>query len=228
MPLESKLKTGKLHWLWVMVTTSVVLYLVHPRRSDEAYNELIWQWQGILVSNNCRVYKNWVNQRQGSLSHYIRKTRGLAEGSDEQIAHFGEQVLHLLQQLYHFANAPSGPGKWKSFYSKFVLLLMLHKTADNEAGMLARSIAVEMDSFWTFLDEHRLELTNNRTERALRFGVLWRKHSLGSAIVFGLPYSMYRINALFLQKSYKFNLFLSTRLVNRLQHVMAHTTVWYC
>ena len=63
---------------------------------------------------------------------------------------------------------------------KFVLLLMLHETADNEAGLLARSLAAEMDSLRTFLDEHGVEPTNNRAERALRFGVLWRKRSLGS------------------------------------------------
>jgi transposase len=173
-------KAGKLHWLWVMVTASVALYLVHPRRSREAFNELIRQWQGILVSDNYSVYKNWVNQRQSCLSHYIRKARGLAESPDKEISHFGEQMLHLLQQLCHFANAPPGPVKWKNFYSHFVLLLMLHETADNEAGMLARSLAAEMDSLWTFLDEHGVEPTNNRAERALRFGVLWRKRSLGS------------------------------------------------
>ena len=34
-------KAGKLQWLWVMVTASVALYLVHPRRSRQAFNELI-------------------------------------------------------------------------------------------------------------------------------------------------------------------------------------------
>jgi transposase len=85
-----------------------------------------------------------------------------------------------LQQLCHFANAPPGPVKWKNFYSHFVLLLMLQESAKNEAGMLARSLAAEMDSLWTFLDEHGVEPTNNRAERALRFGVLWRKRRLGS------------------------------------------------
>ena len=173
-------KTGKLHRLWVMVTAGVALYLVHPRRSREAFNELIHQWQGILVSDNYSVYKNWVNRRQSCLSHYILKARGLAESADEPISHFGERVLALLQQLYHFANAPPGPVEWKKFYSHFVLLLMLHETAENEAGMLARSLAAEMDSLWTFLDEHGVEPTKNRAERALRFGVLWRKCSLGS------------------------------------------------
>ena len=37
-----------------------------------------------------------------------------------------------------------------------------------------------MDSLWVFLAHYGVEPTNNRAERALRFGVLWRKRSLGS------------------------------------------------
>jgi transposase len=173
-------KAAKLHWLWAMVTGAVALYLVHPRRSREAFKELVRHWRGILVSDNFRVYQDWVNQRQSCLSHYIRKARGLAESLDEQMARFGKQMLTLLQQLCHFAHAPPAADKWKNFYSQFVLLLMLHETADNDAGKLARSLAAEIDSLWVFLDENGVDPTNNRAERALRFGVLWRKRSLGS------------------------------------------------
>lgn len=173
-------KAGKLHWLWVMATSGAALYLVHPNRSREAFNELVCHWQGILVSDNYRVYQNWVNQRQSCLSHYIRKARGLSESPNEETAHFGQEMLCLLQQLCHFANAPPGPRKWKNFYSQFVMLLMLYETASDETGKLARSLATEMDSLWVFLDEHGVDPTNNRAERALRFGVLWRKRSLGS------------------------------------------------
>ena len=38
-----------------------------------------------------------------------------------------------------------------------------------------------MDSLWVFLVQHGVEPTNNRAERALRCGVLWRKRSLGTA-----------------------------------------------
>jgi transposase len=39
----------------------------------------------------------------------------------------------------------------------------------------------EMDSLWVFLAQHGVDPTNNRAERALRFGVLWRKRSQGTA-----------------------------------------------
>ena len=37
-----------------------------------------------------------------------------------------------------------------------------------------------MDSLWTFLENEGVEPTNNRAERALRFGVIWRKRSYGT------------------------------------------------
>jgi transposase len=54
-------------------------------------------------------------------------------------------------------------------------------TRKDEAGRLARRLQCEMASLWVFLCEHGVEATNNRAERALRFGVLWRKGSHGSA-----------------------------------------------
>ncbi len=45
---------------------------------------------------------------------------------------------------------------------------------------LRSSLGREMDNLWTFLEEQGVEPTNNRAERALRFGVLWRKRSKGT------------------------------------------------
>ena len=38
----------------------------------------------------------------------------------------------------------------------------------------------EIESLWLFLEERGVEATNNFAERMIRFGVLWRKRSLGS------------------------------------------------
>jgi transposase len=51
----------------------------------------------------------------------------------------------------------------------------------DDAGRFARRLLREMDSLWVFLLYHGVEPTNNRAERALRCGVLWRKRSLGTA-----------------------------------------------
>jgi len=78
-------KAGKLHWLWVMVTALMALYLVHPNRPRKAFNELIRHWRDILVSDNFRVYQNWVHKRTNCLAHYIRKTKQLAESSNASL-----------------------------------------------------------------------------------------------------------------------------------------------
>ena len=51
----------------------------------------------------------------------------------------------------------------------------------DDAGRVARRLLREMDSLWVFLAHQGVEPTNNRGERALRFGVQWRKRSLGTA-----------------------------------------------
>jgi transposase len=42
-----------------------------------------------------------------------------------------------------------------------------------------------MASLWVFLVEKGVEPTNNRAERALRFAVMWRKGSNGTASITG-------------------------------------------
>ena len=60
------------------------------------------------------------------------------------------------------------------------MLLILHEGGDDEAGQLARSIGKQLESLWVFLEECGVEPTNNQSERALRFAVLWRKRSHGT------------------------------------------------
>jgi transposase len=173
-------QAGALRWLWTMTNSKAAFFMVHPHRSKMAFEALIENWRGILVSDNYGVYRNWVNRRQACLAHLIRKATGLAERTDESCRRFGEQLKQLLQQLCAFAHAPPSQRKWTGFYSRLMLLLWFFEGADDEAGKLAREVLREIDSLWVFLDEAGVEPTNNRAERALRFAVLWRKRSNGT------------------------------------------------
>ena len=173
-------QAGKLQWLWTLVNHVVAFFMIHPNRSKEAFNQLVEDWKGILISDNYGVYVNWVNKRQTCLAHYIRKAKALTERSNESVKEFGESILKELQLLCHWARKPPNEKQWTDFYSRLLLLLILHEGADDDAGQLARSIAREMESLWVFLDENGVEPTNNRAERALRFAVLWRKRSNGT------------------------------------------------
>jgi len=173
-------KCGDLQWLWTMVNSVVAFFMIHPNRSKQAFFQLIEDWKGILISDHYGVYVKWVNKRQACLAHLIRKAKGLAERKDESIKQFGESILKELRLLCHWADKPPNEKQWTDFYSRLVLLLILHEGADNEAGQLAREISNQLESLWVFLEERGVAPTNNQSERALRFAVLWRKRSHGT------------------------------------------------
>ena len=171
---------GMLKWLWTMVNTKVAYFKIHPRRSKKALAALIDDWQGILVSDGFTVYQKWVELRQTCLAHLIRTAKGLSQRKDPQIAHFGLRASAELRRLCSMAHAPPNVGQWQAFYAR--LCHLIHKNHDrkDDAGKFARRLLREMDCLWVFLEIQGVEPTNNQAERALRFGVLWRKRSQGT------------------------------------------------
>jgi transposase len=170
-----------LHWLWVMASERVAFYMIHPRRSKEAFAALIEDWAGLLVSDGYGVYQHWVQARQTCLAHLIRTARSLAERQHADLAACGAWALAELQRLCHMAKAPPTGGEWRAWYARLCKLIEQYHDRQDDAGRFARRLLREMDSLWVFLAHHGVEPTNNRAERALRFGVLWRKRSLGTA-----------------------------------------------
>ena len=170
-----------LHWLWVRASERVAFYMIHPRRSKEAFAALIEDWAGLLVSDGYGVYQSWVEARQTCLAHLIRTARSLAERQHPDLAACGTWALTELQRLCHMATAPPTGGEWRAWYARLCKLIDQYHDRQDDAGRFARRLLREMDSLWVFLNHHGVDPTNNRAERALRFGVLWRKRSLGTA-----------------------------------------------
>jgi transposase len=172
-------KENDLHWLWAMLNERVAFYRIDPHRSKEAFEQLVKDWEGILVSDGYGLYRKWVN-RQTCLAHLIRKADALAESKKADLRRFGEIIACWLRQLITFAKEPPDPKQWSDFYTFFLFTVSLWEPDKTDAGKLARQIKREIDNLWVFLDHEGVEPTNNRAERALRFGVLWRRRSLGT------------------------------------------------
>jgi len=172
---------GTLMWLWTMVNTTVAFFMIHSNRSSKAFQELIGDWNGILTSDGYAVYRKWVTLRQTCLAHLIRDARGLSEREQPDIAGFGCWALKELRLLCHMAHAPPTKGEWNAFYARFCRLISRNQDRKDEAGRFARRLLREIDCLWVFLVVNGVEPTNNRAERTLRYGVLWRKRSQGTA-----------------------------------------------
>ncbi|MBF0507498.1 MAG: IS66 family transposase [Deltaproteobacteria bacterium] len=170
----------QLVWLWVMVNSSAAYFMVQKHRAKEAFLSLIKEWTGILVSDNYGVYRNWVSLRQTCLSHLIRRAKGLAEQSDQEVSRFGQEAQECLQLLCSWAKDPPGLEEWNSFYARFIELVFAHNHRQDKAGVFARLLIKEIDSLWVFLEVQGVDPTNNLGERTLRFGVLWRKRTHGT------------------------------------------------
>lgn len=173
-------QNGSLNWLWVMTNNRLAYFMIHKNRSKQAFMELVQHWNGILISDNYGTYKKWTNLRQTCLAHLIRKAKGLAERKDPVARRFGKQIAMDLQLLCHWAKEFPEDVEWRNFYQRFTDLIFDHQSSDGEVGILARSLIRQLESLWLFLDIEGIEPTNNRAERALRYGVLWRKRSKGT------------------------------------------------
>lgn len=173
-------KGNALHWLWAMVNERVAFYRIDAHRSKAAFHQLIEDWEGILISDSYGLYRSWVHGRQTCLAHLIRKADALAERKKPDLKNFGHITAALLRHLVQFSKDPPTTRQWSDFYVRLLCTLSLWETDKTDAGRLARQIGGEMNALWGFLDHEGVEPTNNRAERALRFGVLWRKRSLGT------------------------------------------------
>jgi len=71
--------------------------------------------------------------------------------------------------------------EWRAFIARLHRLISIYGDRKDPAGRLVRHLEREMEHLWLFLQEAGVEPTNNLAERTLRFGVLWRKRSLGTA-----------------------------------------------
>ncbi len=168
-----------LHWLWAMVNERVAYYRIDPHRSKQAFEQLIQDWRGVLVSDSYGCYIKWIG-RQTCLAHLIRKSDALTERKKKQLITFGHLSGTWLRKLIEFSKDPPNPEQWSDFHAHLMFTLSLWQDDDNDAGRLARQILREIDNLWVFLEHEGIEPTNNRAERALRFGVIWRKCSLGT------------------------------------------------
>jgi transposase len=171
---------GVRHWLWVMTNPLVAYFQIHSTRSQAAFEQLIADWKGILVSDDYGVYQSWTGLRQTCLAHLIRRARGLAEHLESGIAAFGRKMRDELQRLCHMSTERPTVGQWRAWVARFRHLMSSTTGRLDKAGTFARRLEREQQALWLFLDLPGIDPTNNAAERSLRFGVMWRKRTRGT------------------------------------------------
>jgi len=178
-------ENGRLVWLWVLVTSTVTLFLIGGRSWD-VLADILEGYAGWLMSDGWQVYRKYA-RRLRCWAHLIRKARGLSESLNQEAQIFGEKVLDcltmLIEQVYQARAGPLVNLKTEFADQLEDLKAWCEQHRDSphkKTRQLARELLNDWDAIWTVLEHPELPLTNNIAEHALRHWVIARKISLGT------------------------------------------------
>jgi transposase len=179
--------------VWALSTTEAMVYRILESRSAEAAREVLGEYAGIVMADGYGAYES-LQQNGGKFalvncwSHVRRAYFEIQENFPQT-----ETVLDLIGELYNVeALCPTGPPgdetrrRLRDTKSRAIVTRIqqwaLEQRALPQSG-LGKAIAY-MGGRWKglvrFLDDPRIPLDNNATERGLRGPVVGRKNHYGS------------------------------------------------
>jgi transposase len=178
-------------WLWVAVTTLVVVFLIRRTRSRTAFDDLRGGSPQVHTTDRYPVYTHLnKHKRQLCWAHLRRDFQAMIDraGAGQVI---GEQLLGCSDRLFGcWYRVRDGTLSRSTFRSVHVPPLRRQVCAWLRSGaacgcvktaaVCGELLAVEA-SLWTFARVGGVEPTNNAAEREVRHAVCWRKTSYGTA-----------------------------------------------
>ena len=178
-------ENGRLVWLWVLVTSTVTLFLIGGRSWD-VLADILEGYAGWLMSDGWHVYRKYA-RRLRCWAHLIRKARGLSESLNQESSQFGEKVLTcltiLIEQIYQARDGPHTNLKtaFADQLEELKAWCEQHRDSSHiKTRQLARELLNDWEAIWTVLKHPELPITNNIAEQALRHWVIARKISHGT------------------------------------------------
>ncbi len=174
-------ESGKLHWLWVAVSTKTAVFHMGSRRKEELSHLVQEAFIGWLISDGYAAYRSYP-KRQRCLAHLIRKAVAITGAINQKAAQIGQWILDDLREL--IAKIASGSQNNLTICKILAGLRRvchLGKKADHQKlQALAKEILNDWDAVVAFVNHPELPPTNNEAERALRHAVIARNIGFGT------------------------------------------------
>src|ERR1700687_4166401 len=182
-------KAGHKRWLWVMATTTVVVFLIHRLRNAAVVMLLLGQTlRGILCSDRWRAYDSVpVLQRQVCWAHLKRNFEKLQERGGKATI-IGEACLAIEKKVFEYWHLFRGGGlSWRQLDNRLAPLaldlptVLQHgeRSRDRKTARFCSRVLAVYPALWTFAAIQGVEPTNNHAERVQRLAVLYRKNCFG-------------------------------------------------
>ena len=182
--------TGKLHYLWVMVSTLGAVFKIAPTRARDNAAEMLGTFKGILVSDRYVVYRLLdAGQRQVCWAHLARDFEGLASrsGYAKELGEWALRERNALFAAWHtFLDDPEITramlrAEVLPIRARLGRLLKIGaRRLTGSARGMCKQLLQDWAALFTFIDVEGVEPTNNLAERAVRPAVLWRRRSFGT------------------------------------------------
>lgn len=174
-------------WLWTLCCSTAAFFMVHAQRGQDAAQKLLGTFAGILHCDRWSGYNRFGGLRQLCWAHLKRDFQALSErkGTMGQI---GEELFQLAKYILSLRKrVRDGTLTWQTFQRRMEpLMKQTEKLLADGANCgqslsgRCRRIFNQRQYLWTFVQDARVEPTNNLAERVVRQGVLWRKGSFGT------------------------------------------------
>ena len=188
-------KTGHVWWLWVFVGTDTTVYILDMSRSSDTPEAHLSGSKGKLVVDRYSAYKAVSVVKDGVLilafcwAHvrrdFVRVGKGWPQLKDWAVA-----WLRRIRVLYGLNRqrlaAPANSDRQMALRDAVAAMRRqcLDELADPTLGIAARKVLVSLDEHWQglthFVDDPRIPMDNNLSERRLRGPALGRKNYYGS------------------------------------------------
>jgi transposase len=182
-------KHGQKCWLWVAATAHVSVFVVHARRGLSGLSTLLGETiAGIVISDRWSAYRGLpLYRRQLCWAHLQRDFQALIDLGG-QAKPLGEDLLAFSEDVFYWwsrvRDGTMSRGTLQTYINEQRPWLREVLTRGRTSGC-AKTAALcgqlwQLEpALWTFVRHPGVEPTNNRAERALRKGVLWRKKAFG-------------------------------------------------
>lgn len=172
---------GKVPWLWVFISATMVLFVIDKRQQEVALQVLTASFAGWLMSDGLILYRMFP-KRLRCLAHLIRKARGLAESLTEEAQECGETALAVLKTVLDYRAGVCSLETVRNRLAAFheYCTLVADNTSHQKTMELTKEFLNDWDTIWKVVGHPELPATNNLAERILRHWVIARQISHGT------------------------------------------------
>lgn len=180
---------GESAFLMVFETDEATVYQVRPRHRNEEVREVVpSDYQGVMITDRGRSYDAQALadvRQQKCLAHVLRSISDVVGTKHGRGRSFGNRLKELLReamelwQAYHRGEGVDFAAKAERLVREVTYHLRDRPMTDLDNWRLQNELGWHHDqgNLLRFLNDPRIEPTNNRAERALRPAVIARKVS---------------------------------------------------